>query len=370
MAPRRGVLAACVAMPAVLARAACPSGGIDMHGKCWYLGEPGASCSNTCKAKGLSFSHFVPGEAAPMVPKLLGREPGTRQFPWGRIECYVQGSDRFHTAKERPDGNTGDKGDAGDWSVDVCRLSCSCAQGPSAPVPPVNPSAPYPGCTEQSTVYRHSGMHAIFVDMSAYGSAGCWQNDCKNTDKFNADDMGICARTCAQVEECTHWSFGEQEEAKKCFFRKSDGGRESADGWVSAPKACAPPAIPDAYQAFAAGELLKACDAGKNEACPDMARAVTTWRYAIRHLKKATEGKVDPNTVNFINQVSDDTDAFAAQMSEDNFPVVVGNNRQVFNALASWMMSTPKPNFDPNDLSLPNPLRGELCGAASCHEKA
>lgn len=27
------------------------------------------------------------------------------------------------------------------------------------------------------------------------------------------------------------------QEAMKCFFRKSDGGREHADGWVSAPKA-------------------------------------------------------------------------------------------------------------------------------------
>lgn len=339
-----------------------------MHGKCWYLGDAGASCTSTCKAKGLSHSLFVPGEAAPMVPKLLGREPGTRQFAWARTECYVPGSDRFHTAKERPDGNAGDKGDAGDWVVDVCRLACPCTQGTSAPAPPANPGAPYPGCVEQGTVYRHAGAHAIFVDMSSYGSAGCWQNDCKNTDKFNADDMGICARSCSQIEECTHWSFGEQEDAKKCFLRKADGGREGSDGWTSGPKACAPPALNDAHLALVASDLLKACDAGKSDACPDMARAVTTWRFAIRHLKKATEGKVDPNTINFINQVSDDTDAFAAQMSEDNFPVVVGNNRQVFIALASWMAAQPKPNVNPNDRSLPNVLQGQLCGAASCFE--
>jgi len=359
------ILAACVAP----SRAACPAGGVNMHGKCWFLGEAGASCSQTCKDKGLSFSHHVAGEAAPMVPKLLGREPGTRQFPWGRIECYVAASDRFHTAKERPDGNTGDKGDAGDWSVDVCRLACSCSQGAAAPSPPVNPSAPYPGCTEQNSVYRHAGAHAIFVDLSAFGATGCWQNDCKNTDKFNAADMGVCARTCMQFDECTHWSYGEQEDAKKCFLRKSDGGREQADGWVSAPKACAPPAVPDAHMALTAANILLPCDAGKSAACPDMARAVTTWRFAIRHLKKATEGKVDANTVNFINQVSDDTDAFAAQMSEDNFPVVVGNNRQVFNALYSWLTSQPQPNLDPSDASLPNPLRGQLCGPSSCYEK-
>jgi hypothetical protein len=222
---------------------------------------------------------------------------------------------------------------------------------------------------EQSSVMRHAGAHAIFVDLSSFGSAGCWQNDCKNTDKFNADDVGICARTCSQIEECTHWSFGEQEDAKKCVRRKSDAGREQADGWISAAKGCAPPPINDAFLALSASNLLLACDAGKSDACPDMARAVTTWRFAIRHLKRATEGKVDPNTINFINQVSDDTDAFAAQMSEDNFPVVAGNNRQVFVALQSWMASQPTPNIDKNDASLPNPVRGHLCGASSCFEK-
>jgi len=366
----RGLLAAWLgAALAAPAQAACPDGGVDLHGKCWYLGEAGASCSSTCKAKNLGYSHYVAGEAAPMVPKLLGREPGTRQFAWGRTECYVPGSDRYHTAKERADSNAGDQGDAGDWSVDVCRLACSCTQGASSPAPPVTPSAPYPGCVEQSSVYRHAGAHAIFVDLSSYGAAGCWQNDCKNTDKFNADDMGICARTCSQIEECTHWSYGEQEDAKKCFFRKSDGGREQADGWTSAPKGCAPPPIPDSYLAWSAAELLKVCDAGKSDACPDMARAVTTWRFAIRHLKRATEGKVDPNTINFINQVSDDTDAFAAQMSEDNFPVVVGNNRQVFMALGSWLASQPQPSVDTRDASLPNPVRSQFCGPASCHEK-
>jgi len=343
---------------------------VSMHDRCWYLGDAGATCKATCQGKGLGYSHFVPGEAAPMVPKLLGREPGTRQFAWARSECYVPGSDRYHTAKERADSNTGDKADPGDWNgQEVCRLSCSCTQGTSAPAPPTNPTAPYPACAEQSSVFRHAGAHAIFVDLSSFGSAGCWQNDCKNTDKFNADDMGICARTCSQIEECTHWSFGEQEDAKKCFLRKSDAGREQADGFVSGAKACAPTPIPDAYLAFAAGTILLPCDAGKSDKCPDMARAITTWRFAIKHLKRATEGKVDPNTINFINQISDDTDAFAAQMSEDNFPVVAGNNRQVFLALHSWMESQGKPNFNANDVSLPNPVKGHLCGASSCFEK-
>mmetsp|Transcript_111990 Transcript_111990/g.349005 ORF Transcript_111990/g.349005 Transcript_111990/m.349005 type:complete len:102 (+) Transcript_111990:78-383(+) len=100
-----------------------------------------------------------------------------------------------------------------------------------------------------------------------------------------------------------------------------------------------------------------------------MARAVTTWKFAIKHLKRATEGKLDANTMNFINQVAGDTDAFAAQMSEENFPVIAANNRQVFQALMGWLMSQPKAEVDPNDASLPNTLRGKLCGPSHCFEE-
>lgn len=228
----------------------------------------------------------------------------------------------------------------------------------------------YPACVEDKVVLRHAGAHAIFVDLSSFGTAGCWQNDCKNSDKFNAADQGICARACASVDECTHWTFGEQEGARKCFMRKSDGGREEADGWMAGPKACAPASLPHAQLALTAAELplLQACDAGKSDQCPDMAKAVSTWKYAINALKKATEGALDANTMQYVNQISSDTEAFSAQMSEENFPVVVGNNRQVFNALRGWLDSQPKANVDADDQSLPNVMRGTLCGASSCFE--
>merc|ERR1712176_1177698 len=261
---------------------------------------------------------------------------------WGRTECYVPQGDRFHTAKQTPNSDTGDKGDAGDWAVSICRLACPCSGGQAAAAQAAAISnAPYPGCIQANSVLRHAGAHAIFVDLSTYGSAGCWQNDCKNTDKFNADDRGICARTCSAVEECTHWSFGEQEGTTKCFFRKSDAGRETADGWLSGAKTCAPPAIPDSFIATKASETLRVCDAGKNDACPDMARAITTWKFAIKHLKRAVEGKVDANTAQYVSQIMSDTEAFASQMSEENFPVIAGNNRQVFNVLAAWLADQP-----------------------------
>lgn len=216
---------------------------------------------------------------------------------------------------------------------------------------------------------RHAGAHAIFVDLSAFGHAGCWQNDCKNSDKFNADDHGICARTCASIDDCTHWTFGEQDGTKKCFFRKSDAGRENAEGWTSAAKSCAPSAIPDSQVAKSASGALRPCDAGKSDACPDMARAITTWKYAIKHLKKAADGKVDANTIQYLNQIASDTEAFSSQMSEENFPVIVGNNRQVFNVMEGWLSSQPEVAVDPNDVSLPNPLMGKLCGPNSCFER-
>jgi len=219
-------------------------------------------------------------------------------------------------------------------------------------------------------VLRHAGAHAIFADVSVFGAAGCWQNDCKNSDKFIADSPVLCARTCSELGDCTHWTFGEQDGAQKCFFRKSDGGREVLEGWSSGTKACAPPSLPEAFQALKAADLLKRCDAGLSDACPDMAKAVNTWQFAIRNLKKAAGSKLDAGTLQFVNQIEADTTAFAAQMSDQNFPLIMANNRQVFQALQSWMESQPKVEIDINDSSLPLPLRGSFCGPVACYGSA
>lgn len=363
------VAAATVALFGAPAAAQCPNAGFSAHDRCWYLSDAGASCKATCSAQGLQYSHFTAPEASPIVPSLLNRNPATKQFAWGRLECYVPGDDRYHAAQAVAASNTGDNGEAGDWSVSVCRLSCPCGKPADMPADFAFTTEAFPACVKSNVVLRHAGAHAIFVDLSAYGSAGCWQNDCKNSDKFNAEDVGICARTCAAIDECTHWSHGEQDGAKKCFFRKADGGREQAEGWMSAIKACAPSEIPAAQAAKAAAQVVSVCDAGKSDACPDMARAVTTWKFAINQLKKATQGQLDANMMQYINQIGTDTDAFAAQMSEENFPIVMGNNRQVFIALESWMSSQTGVQINPNDASLPAPLRGSLCGPSSCHEK-
>merc|ERR1719183_3362541 len=105
---------------------------------------------------------------------------------------------------------------------------------------PLSMAQVYPECVESNVILRHAGAHAIFVDLSTHGTVGCWQNDCKHSDKFNAEDRGICARACSAINECTHWTYGEQEGATKCFLRKSDGGREQAEGWLAGAKDCAP----------------------------------------------------------------------------------------------------------------------------------
>ena len=179
-------------------------------------------------------------------------------------------------------------------------------------------SGAYPECLQQGVVYRHAGAHGIFVDVSLFGSKGCWRNDCLKSDKFEASEASVCARACWQLPECLHWSFSvnEKEALKEdvkedllqnvlqnveenvarnvvdanakglCFLRKSRGGLEPSEAFVSGSKACAPPALPDAWLARTAAKVAKSCDG-----C-DVLRAMTTWRFAIEALKRTLELQV------------------------------------------------------------------------------
>merc|ERR1711879_438956 len=102
-----------------------------------------------------------------------------------------------------------------------------------------------------------------------------------------------------------------------------------------------------------------------------MARAVSTWKFAITNLRKAVDGQVDFNdrSLQYLEQIASDTEAFASQMSEENFPVIAGNNRQVFNMMAAWMQEQSGIAVNPSDTSLPNPVLGKLCGPNSCYER-
>lgn len=293
----------------------------------------------------------------------------------GNPACWTEGAtyDYCCDTKYGPEGNRNCWGQG--FTYEFC-----CFDPANTDKPPsldVNDNR-YPDCAQSGVVLRHSGEHAIFADMSTHGSSGCFQNDCKLTDKFNAKDKGVCARLCAELDECTHWSFGTQGGSPKCFLRKSDEGRQKAPvGWVSGGKACAPPPLPRAFVAYAVSESkgVKACDGGKGDACPDVLPAVTTWIYAIKHLQAAAVGRLDPGSIQHIDQILHDSRNLANQVnaeyrpSDADFSRVVYNNRLIFNTLGDWLRQHPTVELDVNDGSVPVPLRtGELCGPTSCFD--
>mmetsp|Transcript_92125 Transcript_92125/g.298266 ORF Transcript_92125/g.298266 Transcript_92125/m.298266 type:complete len:320 (-) Transcript_92125:53-1012(-) len=271
------------------------------------------------------------------------------------------------------DRSQGPRGNEECWDADYTFERCC----DTTPVPPLSGAAQgYPDCLVQGVVLRHSGEHGLFVDVTIYGDNGCFQRNCSYSDKFHAEDPSLCARSCAETEECTHWTFGEQEGGPSCFLRRSDDGRERVRGWSAGEQACAPPQLPDAFAAMAIADSpsLRACDSGKGEGCPDVAAAINTWLLAIRHLKRAVEGRVDEQTMGHVRGISEDSAAFRAQLdgsyrpSDADFPRMVYNNRMVFDALHSWLDAQPKAELKAADASLPKPLRtGELCGKVSCY---
>ncbi|OLQ14390.1 hypothetical protein AK812_SmicGene1484 [Symbiodinium microadriaticum] len=216
-------------------------------------------------------------------------------------------------------------------------------------------------------VYRHAGAHGIFVDLSTYGSAGCWDDNCRPVmDKYLASlnwafamlgvglsslggikttntlevvfsaawntvlvafrslmtyatlissittvaglhfgqDFGVCARACQQTQECTHWSFGALAGSTTCFLRKSDGGLEAESSFISGTKACAPSALSDASVA---------------------------WKSATLSALRACDAGRSEDCPDL--RIAADTDAFSEQFSEENFPLVAHNNRLLFSAL-------------------------------------
>lgn len=214
----------------------------------------------------------------------------------------------------------------------------------------------YPDCIEAGIVYRHAGAHGIFVDLGFFGNTGCWQNNCRNTDKFHSEDPGICARACWQVKECTHWSFGDGS----CFLRKAAGGLETSESFASGDKGCAPPALPDAWLARQVSKIpaLECEDGG----C-DMMRAANTWSFAFDALRRA--GKMDQQMDVIVKQLAEDTDRFLRDLHEENFLPVVANNRMFFDMIDGWLAGQPVPK----DLTwaLPRPINGELCGPSACY---
>jgi len=102
-------------------------------------------------------------------------------------------------------------------------------------------AASWPACMEQNTVIRNAGK-ALFTNTAGYGAAaGCFIDDCINTDKFAVSTLENCISVCNTLPECQYWTFGEEEGMQKCWLRTADDGREAGEGWTSGHRDCQPP---------------------------------------------------------------------------------------------------------------------------------
>merc|ERR1719161_1944929 len=91
-------------------------------------------------------------------------------------------------------------------------------------------AAQWPGCQEQNTVIRNAGR-ALFTNLAGFGAtAGCFLDDCQNSDKFVANELESCAKVCHTLPECQWWVWGTEEGQQKCWFRTGDSGREAGEG--------------------------------------------------------------------------------------------------------------------------------------------
>jgi len=89
---------------------------------------------------------------------------------------------------------------------------------------------------------------------------------------------------------------------------------------------------------------LKTCESGVSDACPDLYEAMRTWNTAIESLKTLLAGK-EHNFANFIEQISSDADYFLSKKhpeaeAGEMYTVSAANNRQVLDAVRSWVQNT------------------------------
>jgi len=236
---------------------------------------------------------------------------------------------------------------------------------------------PWPQCSQKDMALRGKADEVSLQDLSALlgsAAAGCRMGDCAATDKFDTPRPEDCARACAALEKCSFWSHG----GNQCFLRASAAGHEAASGFVSAPKDCVPPPTKiSARQAVLAvldSDSLRSCDGGKNAACPDLHDAMRTWEYAIESLESVLKGK-EHNFANFVEQISNDAGYFLNMGDEppagvnlgEMYGVAAANNRQVLDAIRSWLQTNDVGKDDNEaqisklDISVPRPARGLLC---------
>merc|ERR1719401_3226009 len=83
----------------------------------------------------------------------------------------------------------------------------------------------------------------MLVNLTAFGAkAGCWYDNCEESDKFQCESMDRCATVCSQVPTCRWWSHGLEDRVSKCWLRSDRYGRGKRFGFSSGARTCAPSA--------------------------------------------------------------------------------------------------------------------------------
>lgn len=268
----------------------------------------------------------------------------------------------------------------------AAEAKAAAAAQAKASAPPVVrdwPRGTWPQCIERDVALRRRGFtlrekdEALLKDLRALlGSTvtGCRMGNCAATDTFETPRAEDCAHACAVLDRCSFWSHGGQDGSNKCLLRSSAAGDEAVPGFVSAAKACVPPAtkVSPKQTVFAVldSQSLGHCDGGVvSAACPNLHDAMRTWSYAIQSLKTVLAGK-EHNFANFVEQITNDADYFLAMEETapnlgEMYGIGAANNRQVLDAMRSWLQtadgSSDEAQISSLDVSVPRPARGLLC---------
>uniref|UniRef100_A0A7R9ZUX1 Endoplasmic reticulum vesicle transporter C-terminal domain-containing protein n=1 Tax=Pyrodinium bahamense TaxID=73915 RepID=A0A7R9ZUX1_9DINO len=101
----------------------------------------------------------------------------------------------------------------------------------------------WPDCVRQNVIiHGYDVGEALMVDLTPYGAKeGCWNNDCKETDKFSCSSFEGCATVCQKVASCQWWTWGKEDGVAKCWIRTGRHGRGKRYGFSSGARACFPP---------------------------------------------------------------------------------------------------------------------------------
>mmetsp|Transcript_15928 Transcript_15928/g.43701 ORF Transcript_15928/g.43701 Transcript_15928/m.43701 type:complete len:709 (-) Transcript_15928:112-2238(-) len=115
--------------------------------------------------------------------------------------------------------------------------------GPSPSPPPVENA--WPNCLWRNLIiHGWNEGEALMIDLTPYGAKeGCWDDECKETDKFSCDTLERCSVVCNQVQSCFFWTWGVEDGVRMCWLREGRSGREKRFGFASGHRLCASPEL-------------------------------------------------------------------------------------------------------------------------------